>query len=253
MQDRKVGLLVAVLGIHAFGFTTWVATIGFSSDIGTDEQFNRAIGLGALLWLGAAAVIVGLWLAHRSERWLVPIPFLWWIPSLILVVAIVYPSEPGGPIATPGAIAATTVSSSETTPASTPAPTTVPAQQPAPPTGTSSSPPSSLATGRGLCTQEGIHYAGRTADDADVCFTLTADRSAWVEIGFAFMPASGCSLDTPAAVHRQKPEPVPLDASGRIEAAGFSGTIRGETATGVFFDGPTCGAKTFRWRAQEGG
>ena len=47
-----------------------------------------------------------------------------------------------------------------------------------------------------LCKESGIRYDGMTAEGAQVCFTLTPDRSKWVEIGFRFVRASGCPTGT---------------------------------------------------------
>ena len=43
-----------------------------------------------------------------------------------------------------------------------------------------------------LCRKPGIRYIGTAAQGVTVCFTLTADRSARVEIGWRFSLRSGC-------------------------------------------------------------
>jgi hypothetical protein len=84
---RRPAALVAVLCLHAFGALTWVAALGFAADIGTERQFFVALAVGAVTWLAAAAVIVWLWRRRLST---IPIPFLWWMPSYLLMIALVY-------------------------------------------------------------------------------------------------------------------------------------------------------------------
>ncbi len=79
--------LVAVLLLHAFGALTWVVALGFGADIGTDRQFYAALAFGALTWLAAAVAIYLLWRRHNAT---IPVPFLWWMPSYILMVLLVY-------------------------------------------------------------------------------------------------------------------------------------------------------------------
>ena len=87
MRYRRVAALVGVLLFHAFGALTWVASLAFAADIGTDRQFYAALAFGAVTWLLAAAVIVWLWRKGNSS---IAIPFAWWLPSYLLMVVIVY-------------------------------------------------------------------------------------------------------------------------------------------------------------------
>ena len=86
-HSPRPAALVGVLLLHAFGALTWLTALGFGADIGTDRQFYAACAFGALTWLAAAAVIVWLWRRGSSS---VPIPFLWWLPSYLLMIALVY-------------------------------------------------------------------------------------------------------------------------------------------------------------------
>jgi hypothetical protein len=100
-----------------------------------------------------------------------------------------------------------------------------------------------------LCKLDGIRYVGTTAQGAKVCFTLTADASAWIEIAFSFVRASACpNLATGTAYSKG---PSPLDAPGRIKIPGsFTATLRGAGASGVLEDSNICGNKTFKWTAR---
>jgi sulfite exporter TauE/SafE len=84
---RRVSALVGVLLLHGFGALTWVTALGFGADIGTDRQFLQALTFGAVTWLIAAFVIVWLWRSGNSS---VAIPFAWWLPSYLLMIALVY-------------------------------------------------------------------------------------------------------------------------------------------------------------------
>jgi hypothetical protein len=109
----------------------------------------------------------------------------------------------------------------------------------------------SSAVGK-LCKKPGIRYAGTTAQGAEVCFTLTPDRSKWVEIGFRFVRASGCGHGTGTTYSTGKTYyegPDALTGPGRISVPGFTGTIRSARASGVLEDSEICGSKTFRWSA----
>ena len=79
--------LVGVLLFHAFGALTWVTALGIGADIGTDRQFYAALAVGAVTWLAAAGVIVWLWRRRNSS---IAIPFAWWLPSYLLMIALVY-------------------------------------------------------------------------------------------------------------------------------------------------------------------
>lgn len=99
-----------------------------------------------------------------------------------------------------------------------------------------------------LCKEPGIRYTGRTNEGAEVCFTLTSDRSKWVEIGFTFVRASGCP-DSTTAGRAYYEGPEPLVGPGRLAAPGFRATIRGSRASGVLEDSVVCAGKRFRWSA----
>jgi hypothetical protein len=86
-QPRPVRALVGVLLLHAFGALTWFVSLGFGADIGTDRQFYAACAFGGATWLLAALVIVLVW---RSGNSTVAIPFIWWLPSYLLMIALVY-------------------------------------------------------------------------------------------------------------------------------------------------------------------
>jgi hypothetical protein len=99
------------------------------------------------------------------------------------------------------------------------------------------------------CKREGIRYAGTTSQGAEVCFTLTPNRRAWVEIGFRFVRASGCPNAATATAYTKGP--VSLSGPGRIEIPGtFTASIRGDSASGVFQDSDICGRRNFSWSAR---
>jgi hypothetical protein len=85
--SRRPAALAGVLVLHAFGALTWVTALGVGADIGTDRQFYAACAFGAVTWLAAAVVIFWLWRNGNSS---VAIPFAWWLPSYLLMVAVVY-------------------------------------------------------------------------------------------------------------------------------------------------------------------
>jgi hypothetical protein len=97
-------------------------------------------------------------------------------------------------------------------------------------------------------TEAGLRYRGRTADGAEVCFTLTRERDAWVEIGFLFVRASRCPEGATGRTYVTGPEPLP--SSGRLATQGFTETIRGTRATGVLGDTTICANKRFKWNAR---
>jgi hypothetical protein len=99
-----------------------------------------------------------------------------------------------------------------------------------------------------LCNRSGLRYAGTTAEGAEVCFTLTPDRSEWLEIGVSFVPASGCPNSATGTRHTGGP--LPFSAPGRLTTNGFTATIRGEQASGELSDPEICGSKTFEWDAR---
>jgi hypothetical protein len=102
-----------------------------------------------------------------------------------------------------------------------------------------------------LCKKRGIRYAGTTPEGAEVCFTLTPDRSKWIEIGFRFVRASGCPHTTGTTTGKTYYEGQdPLTRHGRITIPGFNATIRGARASGTLKDPEVCGSKTFKWSAR---
>jgi hypothetical protein len=104
-----------------------------------------------------------------------------------------------------------------------------------------------------LCRKAGIRYAGTTVQGAEVCFTLTPDRSKWVEIGFTFVRASGCPHkpgETSKTGTAYIDGPDVLTSPGRITVPGFTATIRGRRASGMLEDSQVCGSKRFKWSAR---
>jgi hypothetical protein len=103
------------------------------------------------------------------------------------------------------------------------------------------------------CTEDGIRYAGRGPQGAKVCFTLTRDRSAWLEISYGFVPQGDCG-GWPGQATYIGPPAVPLTRPGVIdllfEGASFIAVIDGATATGSFTDPDICGSKRLEWRAR---
>ena len=87
--QRRMLELVGVLVVHGFGALTWFVFLGFSSDAGTDRQFYEGVSFGAVTWLLAALLIGWLWLSRRSP-WFWWVPFGWWLPSFLLMIAVVY-------------------------------------------------------------------------------------------------------------------------------------------------------------------
>jgi hypothetical protein len=88
-RPRRVLELLGALILHGFGALAWFVSLGFSSDIGTDRQFNEALRIGAATWLVAALLIGLLWLLGRP-LFFWSIPFAWWLPSFLLAIAVVY-------------------------------------------------------------------------------------------------------------------------------------------------------------------
>jgi hypothetical protein len=99
-----------------------------------------------------------------------------------------------------------------------------------------------------LCKRSGIRYTGTTAEGAKVCFTLSPDRSKWVEIGFKFARASACPHDATGEKYYVGSDR--LTGPGQIAVAGFTATIRGARASGTLEDSDICGSKTFKWTAR---
>src|SRR5256885_14647589 len=78
MEARRVWKLLALLVFHAFGALTWFVSLGFSSDVGTDRQFNEALEIGAATWLVAAFLMLLLWWSSWKSPPFWAIPFVWW-------------------------------------------------------------------------------------------------------------------------------------------------------------------------------
>ena len=86
---RRVLALLGVLLLHGFGALTWVVSLGFSSDAGTDRQLNEALKIGAATWLVAALLIALLCLSGRLILSLF-VPGVWWLPSFLLAITVAY-------------------------------------------------------------------------------------------------------------------------------------------------------------------
>jgi hypothetical protein len=114
-----------------------------------------------------------------------------------------------------------------------------------------SAPPDLLAGN--LCTKPGVRYHGRTVEGVSVCFTLSADRSAWVEIGWRFASSSGCPGGSRAgwAGATSYDWGNALAGPGQISEPGFTATIRGARALGMLKDPSVCPGKRFAWSARE--
>jgi hypothetical protein len=102
--------------------------------------------------------------------------------------------------------------------------------------------------GSKLCKKAGIRYSGKTAQGAEVCFTLTPDGRSLVETAYSFVDASRCPQQATGTTYSGYPGDV--DANGRIDNPdGLKATIRGAIATGVFEDSSICLGKTFAFTA----
>src|SRR5205823_13793235 len=83
-----------------------------------------------------------------------------------------------------------------------------------------------------LCKKPGIRYAGTPAQKVYVCFTLTADRSAHVELGWRYRTGIGCG----GGGATYSDAKIPLDSPERINEPGepgFTATIRGARSYAV--------------------
>lgn len=99
-----------------------------------------------------------------------------------------------------------------------------------------------------VCTKDGIRYVGSTREGAKVCFTLTRDGRGLIESGWSFVQASGCPDE--AEGHSYSTYPGDVDESGHFENPdGFTATVSGDTAAGVFEDTDICPGKKFAWTA----
>jgi Tol biopolymer transport system component len=115
---------------------------------------------------------------------------------------------------------------------------------------TTPTPPQPSSAAGKLCKKPGIRYAGTTPAGAEVCFTLTPNRSKWIEIGFRFVRASGCPQTTGTATGKAYYEgQVPLSHE-RIVLPGFTAFIGRARASGTLKDSEICRGKTFRWSAR---
>jgi hypothetical protein len=82
--------LLPVLLFHLVGALTWYGSLGFSADIGTDHQFHEAVRIGAVSWLLALFLIVGLWWSGQPNTVTLWIPPAWWVSSYGFVIYVIY-------------------------------------------------------------------------------------------------------------------------------------------------------------------
>jgi hypothetical protein len=118
--------------------------------------------------------------------------------------------------------------------------------------GASQSPGQSPTLSGDLCVKPGIRYDGTNAQGVRVCFTLSADRSKWVEIAWRFDSKSGCPGGSQSgwAGASSLDWGDTLADPGQIAEPGFKATIRGARASGVLEDRDVCAGKTFDWKAR---
>jgi hypothetical protein len=236
MHPRRSGPLILVLVVAAVAYFAWLSALAFA-DPGA-ERGSHEVAVGTGFWLAAGVLIVALWFFGVSLRWWAWIPVALWLPALVLVVAG-YSSPTAAPASVPTAVS---TQREETQPVATTATTTasLPSPPPAPPP-------------MRRCTEDGIRYAGRGPEGVRVCFTLTRDRSAWLEISFGFIPPGECG-DWPGQATYFGPPAVSMSAPGRIDLsfgdASFTALIDGAKATGYFTDPDTCGSKLLDWNAR---
>lgn len=114
----------------------------------------------------------------------------------------------------------------------------------APPPNTRSAPSSSA-----ICKKAGIRFLGSTAQGGEVCFTLAPDRRMLREVGFAFVPGSGCPERATGTVYAQGGR-GPSVTGDEVRSSGFTGTFRGDRAWGVLQDWDICKERTFAWQAR---
>jgi hypothetical protein len=119
----------------------------------------------------------------------------------------------------------------------------LPGKNQAPPPNTRSAPSSSA-----ICKKAGIRFLGSTAQGGEVCFTLAPDRRTVREVGFAFVPGSGCPERATGTVYAQG-DGGPSVTGDEVRSSGFTGTFRGERAWGVLQDWDICKERTFAWQA----
>jgi len=102
-----------------------------------------------------------------------------------------------------------------------------------------------------LCNKPGIRYAGSTTQGMEICFTLNAERTKWIEIGFKYECASSVGEVTANTSAESYDEgPGPLADGSRITATGFEATIAGARASGVLATAESCEMKTLTWSAR---
>jgi len=99
-----------------------------------------------------------------------------------------------------------------------------------------------------LCEKPGTRYISAPGQKVHVCFTLTPDRSTWVEIGWRFGSASGCPGGSRGATSYDWGDK--LASPGQITEPDFTATIRGARASGVLKDSAVCAGKKFKWSAR---
>jgi hypothetical protein len=90
MRSRHALELLSVLAFHLVGALTWIASLGFSADIGTDRQFHEAVLIGAATWLLALLLIVWRWWSGRSTTVSLWIPVAWWVSTYGFVISAIY-------------------------------------------------------------------------------------------------------------------------------------------------------------------
>jgi hypothetical protein len=101
-----------------------------------------------------------------------------------------------------------------------------------------------------LCKKPGVRYDGTTAEGVRVCFTLTSDRSTWVEIAWRFRGV-GTSRCPGGATRVSFDESDGNGGPRGFTEPGFTATIHGVQASGVLTDSELCPGKKFTWSARE--
>lgn len=99
-----------------------------------------------------------------------------------------------------------------------------------------------------VCKEEGIRYSGRTAESGEVCFTITRNRKRLLEVGYTFVPESGCAKMATGTIHVEGGGGPNLTGN-QVRSSGFTGTIQGAEASGVLQDWDICKERTFLWQA----
>lgn len=108
---------------------------------------------------------------------------------------------------------------------------------------------SSAPVSSGLCKKEGIRYSGLTAEGGEACFTLTRNRRTLLEVGYTFVPAHGCP-DGASGTRYSEGAGGPALTGDQVRSSGFTGTIKGDEASGVLQDWDICKERTFAWQAR---